>query len=221
VSLFFININLYNCSCKCILIVCIVYSVSFVVCVILCAVFCLSVMCYFVWSVLLVVALPPGKNPFAVKININKFVTSSLDEGRWSVSNPGRFCSGQSTPDTRWAVLCRPQTRSGRSYVEFLPPPANECRLFISAQITLPTAISAIIVVLSSAKICVHFVRGKKGHGFVVREDCCPPVPYRLLATRICKPACLLSFGNFIFLHLFINTCVCFHLWIAFFLIYP
>jgi hypothetical protein len=43
------------------------------VCVVLCAVFYLSVMCYFVWYVyfcvlcLIVVPLPPGKTPFTVK----------------------------------------------------------------------------------------------------------------------------------------------------------
>jgi hypothetical protein len=41
-------INLYNCSCNCICIVFIVSSVSFIVCVVLSAVFCLSVVCYFV-----------------------------------------------------------------------------------------------------------------------------------------------------------------------------
>jgi hypothetical protein len=50
--------------------------VSFIVCVVLCAVLCLSVVCYFVWCVtcelcLIVVPLPPGKNPFAVKISNN------------------------------------------------------------------------------------------------------------------------------------------------------
>jgi hypothetical protein len=45
---FFININLYNCSCNCIYIVFILCSVFFIVCVVLCAVFCLSVVCYFV-----------------------------------------------------------------------------------------------------------------------------------------------------------------------------
>jgi hypothetical protein len=53
-----------------------VCSVSFIVCVVLCAVFCLSVVCYFVMCVicvlcLIVVPLPPGKNPSAVKINNN------------------------------------------------------------------------------------------------------------------------------------------------------
>jgi hypothetical protein len=64
--------NLYNCSCNCI--VFIVCSVSFIVCVVLCVVFCLRVVCYFVWCVicvlcLIVVALPPGKNPFTAKVN--------------------------------------------------------------------------------------------------------------------------------------------------------
>jgi hypothetical protein len=53
VYLFFINNNLFNCSCNCICsnynrIVFIVYSVSFIACVVLCTVFCLSVVCYFV-----------------------------------------------------------------------------------------------------------------------------------------------------------------------------
>jgi hypothetical protein len=41
-----ININLYHCSCNCICIVFIVCSVSFIVYVVLCAVFRLSVVCY-------------------------------------------------------------------------------------------------------------------------------------------------------------------------------
>jgi hypothetical protein len=50
--LFSININLFNCSCNSIFIVFIVYSVSFIVCVVLCAVFLFEcgvlfcVMCY-------------------------------------------------------------------------------------------------------------------------------------------------------------------------------
>jgi hypothetical protein len=53
-----------------IFIVFIVCSVSFVVCVVLCAVlFCVMyVICVLC---LIVVPLPPGKNPFAVKINNN------------------------------------------------------------------------------------------------------------------------------------------------------
>jgi hypothetical protein len=58
-----------------------VQYVSFIVSVILCAVFCLSAVSYFVCCVLFecgvlfcvlcltVVPLPPGANPFAVKIN--------------------------------------------------------------------------------------------------------------------------------------------------------
>jgi hypothetical protein len=48
-----------------------VCCVSFIVCVVLCDVFCLRVVCYFVGCVLclIVVPLPPGKNPFAVKVN--------------------------------------------------------------------------------------------------------------------------------------------------------
>jgi hypothetical protein len=49
------NINLFNCGCNCfccsknhICIVFILCSVSFIACVVLCAVFCLSVVCYFV-----------------------------------------------------------------------------------------------------------------------------------------------------------------------------
>jgi hypothetical protein len=50
-----------------------VCSVSFVVCVDLCSVFCLIVVCYFVLCVLclIVVPLPPGKNAFAGKLNNN------------------------------------------------------------------------------------------------------------------------------------------------------
>jgi hypothetical protein len=53
----------------------IVCNVSFVVCVALCAVICLSVVCYFVWYVyfgmlcLIVVPLPPGKYPLAAQWN--------------------------------------------------------------------------------------------------------------------------------------------------------
>jgi hypothetical protein len=43
---------LFNCSCNSICIVFIVCSVSFIVYVVLCAVFCLSMVCYFVWYVL-------------------------------------------------------------------------------------------------------------------------------------------------------------------------
>jgi hypothetical protein len=40
----------------------------FIVCVSLCAVFCLSVVCYFVLCLILV-PLPPGKKPFAVQLS--------------------------------------------------------------------------------------------------------------------------------------------------------
>jgi hypothetical protein len=72
--LIFINTTLYNCSCDCcIFILCRV----FVVCVALCAVFRLIVVLFCVMCVicvlcLIVVPLPPGGNPFAVKINNNK-----------------------------------------------------------------------------------------------------------------------------------------------------
>jgi hypothetical protein len=51
-----------------------VCSVPFIVCLVLCAVFCLSVVCYFVRCVLfvlclIVLSLPPGKNTFAIKMN--------------------------------------------------------------------------------------------------------------------------------------------------------
>jgi hypothetical protein len=51
-----------------------VCNVSFVVCIALCAVFCLNVVSYFMWYAyfcvfcLIVVLLPPGKNPFAVQL---------------------------------------------------------------------------------------------------------------------------------------------------------
>jgi hypothetical protein len=45
-----------------------VCSVYFIVCVVLCAVFCFSVVCY-LCVVSYCSTLPPGKNPFAVKIN--------------------------------------------------------------------------------------------------------------------------------------------------------
>jgi hypothetical protein len=41
---------------------------SFIVCVALCAVFCLSVECYFVLCLILV-PLPPDKTPFAAEVN--------------------------------------------------------------------------------------------------------------------------------------------------------
>jgi hypothetical protein len=82
--LYFINIDLNYCSCNCICCSCncncicivfIVCSVSFIVCVVLCAVvmfergvlFC--VMCVICVLCLIVVPLSPGKSPFAVKIN--------------------------------------------------------------------------------------------------------------------------------------------------------
>jgi hypothetical protein len=55
----------------------IVCNVHFIVCVDLCAVFCLRMVCYFVRCVyfcllcLIVVPLPPGRNPFAVQLNNN------------------------------------------------------------------------------------------------------------------------------------------------------
>jgi hypothetical protein len=55
VCLFFINIYLFKCNCNCVCCscnrICIVFilcSVSFIAFVDLCAVFCLSVVCYFV-----------------------------------------------------------------------------------------------------------------------------------------------------------------------------
>jgi hypothetical protein len=61
------------------LFVCVVFivcNVSFIVCIALSAVFCLSVVCYFCEMCifvlcLTVVPLPPGKNPFAVQLNNN------------------------------------------------------------------------------------------------------------------------------------------------------
>jgi hypothetical protein len=67
----FINTTLYNCSCDCcIFILCRVFNV----CVVLCSVFRLIVVLFCVMRVLcvlclIVVPLPPGKTPFAVKIN--------------------------------------------------------------------------------------------------------------------------------------------------------
>jgi hypothetical protein len=61
---------------------CVVCSVSFIVRVVLCAVFCLSVVCYFVWCVI-VVPLPPSKNPFAIKIN---------NKNNWRKSSSGIWC---------------------------------------------------------------------------------------------------------------------------------
>jgi hypothetical protein len=59
-----------------VLFVFILCSVSFIVCVVLCAVFCLivvlfCVMCVICLLCLIVLLLPPDKIPFAVKINNN------------------------------------------------------------------------------------------------------------------------------------------------------
>jgi hypothetical protein len=67
----FINTNLYNCSCDCVFSFCVRV---FIECVILCTVFRLIVVLYCVMCVvcvfcLIVLPLPPGENPFAVKIN--------------------------------------------------------------------------------------------------------------------------------------------------------
>jgi hypothetical protein len=80
------TISSYNCSCNCsIFILCRVFIVCIVVVIVvfsfcvgcsLCVYFCVLYfvwsLCYFVWCVLclIVVPLPPGENPFAVKINI-------------------------------------------------------------------------------------------------------------------------------------------------------
>jgi hypothetical protein len=70
----FINTNLYNCSCDlCIFIL----GRVFIVYVVLYAVFRLIFVLFYVMCVicvlcLIVVALPPGENTFAVKINNNK-----------------------------------------------------------------------------------------------------------------------------------------------------
>jgi hypothetical protein len=67
------NTTLYNCSCDCcIFILCRV----FILCVVLCTVFRLidvlfCVMCVVCVLCLIVVPLPPGETPFAVKINNN------------------------------------------------------------------------------------------------------------------------------------------------------
>jgi hypothetical protein len=74
--LIFVNTTLYNCICDCcVFIVCRV----FIVCVVLCAVFrlivvLLCVICIACVLCLLLVPLPPGKTPFAVKINKNKYI---------------------------------------------------------------------------------------------------------------------------------------------------
>jgi hypothetical protein len=70
-----------------------VCNVSFIVCVALCTVFCLSVVCHFVRYVyfsvlrLIVVPQPPGENRFAVQFNNNnnnnnnKLVLNALEKG--------------------------------------------------------------------------------------------------------------------------------------------
>jgi hypothetical protein len=68
------NINLYNCDCNYFVIVVILFivcSVSFIVCVDLCAMFCLRVVFYYCDVCYVCVAsycipLPPGKKPFAI-----------------------------------------------------------------------------------------------------------------------------------------------------------
>jgi hypothetical protein len=55
--------NLYNCNCNCICIVSIVCSVSFIFCAVLCAVFECGVL--FCVLCLIIVPLPPGKNPIS------------------------------------------------------------------------------------------------------------------------------------------------------------
>jgi hypothetical protein len=64
-SLFICSHN-YFCCCKLYLHCIHLCSVSFMACVVLCAVFCLSVMCVICVLRLIVVSVPPGKNPFAV-----------------------------------------------------------------------------------------------------------------------------------------------------------
>jgi hypothetical protein len=76
--LIFININLYNCSCDYLYSFCVVCPLL-CVCVVLCAVFRLIVVLFCVICVvcllcLIVLSLPPGKNPFAVKINNKKII---------------------------------------------------------------------------------------------------------------------------------------------------
>jgi hypothetical protein len=63
----------------------IVCNVSFIVYVALCVMFCLSMVCYFVWYVYfyvlshIVVPLPPGKTTFAVQLNSN-----NVSYSKWS-----------------------------------------------------------------------------------------------------------------------------------------
>jgi predicted CDP-diglyceride synthetase/phosphatidate cytidylyltransferase len=56
-----------------------VQYVSFIVFITLCAVFCLSAVCYFVCCVI-VVPLPPGTNPFAGKIIIIIIIIINLPD---------------------------------------------------------------------------------------------------------------------------------------------
>jgi hypothetical protein len=53
-------------------------SVFVIVCVVLCTVFCLSMVCVICVLCLIVVSLPPGKNPFAVKEN--KFILKFMQK---------------------------------------------------------------------------------------------------------------------------------------------
>jgi hypothetical protein len=80
IMLIFVNTTLYNCSRDCcIFILCRV----FIVCVVLCNVFRLIFVLFYVMCVvcvlcLIVVPLPPGEKPFALKIsNNNKFLPQS------------------------------------------------------------------------------------------------------------------------------------------------
>jgi hypothetical protein len=74
VLIFWCFFNVYNCSCDCLYSF---YVVSFIVCVVLCAVLrliavLLCVMCVICLLCHIVLPLSPGKNAFAVKMNNNK-----------------------------------------------------------------------------------------------------------------------------------------------------
>jgi hypothetical protein len=71
----------------------IVCNVSLIVCVALCAVFCLRVVCYlcdvyFCVLCLFVVTLPPGSKPFAVQLNNNNNNNTTLYPQKLAITSP-------------------------------------------------------------------------------------------------------------------------------------
>jgi hypothetical protein len=58
-----------------------------------------------------------------VEVQLNVFLASALDGGKWSTSLPGRFTTGEKDPRR----LHRPKSRSGLDEEKnLLPPPGIE-----------------------------------------------------------------------------------------------